>query len=38
MVDVGAGVKEAEKVFFNVALPMIVGAAVVAIVKKALKK
>ena len=38
MIDIGVGIKEAEKVFFNVALPMVVGAAVIAIVKKALKK
>lgn len=38
MVDVKAGIKEAEKVFFNVALPMIVGAAVIAIVKQIVKR
>ncbi len=38
MVNVGAGIKEAEKVFFNVALPMIVGAGVIAIVKQIVKK
>jgi len=38
MADIGAGIKEAEKKFWEYALPVMAGAFVVAIVKGILKK